>query len=63
MPISFEENVFRPFHTLRELITYIPTEFRESYLDWGAEIRPKTKWAPRWFTILTSVIFWGPSCV
>jgi len=33
--------MFRPFHTLRELITYIPTKFRENILSWGRHVPPK----------------------
>jgi len=36
-----EGNVFRQFHTLRELITYIPTEIRENILIGGRDMPQK----------------------
>jgi len=38
----FEGNVFRPFHTLDEPITYIPTKFPE-YILIGEEICPQNE--------------------
>jgi len=37
----FEGNVFRPFNTSRELITYIPTKCRKKYFDRGKDIPRK----------------------
>jgi len=39
----FEGSMFRPFHTLREFIAYIPTKFREYIMIGGQRYALKTK--------------------
>jgi len=66
----WRKRVFRPLRTLRELITYMLTKFRENILIGGRDC-PENE-IQNWpfggrillpVSILTSVIFRGPSCV
>jgi len=64
----YEGNVFRPFHTLRELSTYIPTKHCWNILIGGRDMPRKRNGSlgggiliP--IPILISVFFRGPSCV